>query len=166
MKLLLAIGLLLSLAVPALAADAKPTATPDAAIMKTATAFFDAWNKNDVKTMTTFWTDDATLINPLGRKAHGPAEIEKLFTDEQTTVFKGSTAKILDLEVTRTLGSNMVLVDGEMTVDDAHGPDGAALPQMKFHLAAVMVKKGGHWMYAEARPYAFLPPAPEPAKTN
>src|SRR6266850_3427469 len=165
MKLVLTATLLTMLATPAFAADAKkvPTKSGDA-IVKTAEAFFDAWNKHDVKTMVTFWDDDATLINPVGRVAHGSADIEKLLTDEQTTVFKGSTAKVVELNVTRSLGSNMAFCDGEMTVDGAQGPDGSAMPQMRIHMAVIMEKKGGRWLFADGRPYSFMPAPPEAAK--
>ena len=167
MKLVLTAALLTMFATSALAADAKNAPTKsDEAVMKTAQAFFDAWNKNDVKTMVTYWTTDATLINPMGRKAHGSADIEKLFADEQATVFKGSTAKVVEMDVTRSLGSTMAFCDAEMTVDGAHGPDGSAMQQMKYHLALIMEKKGDRWLFAEARPYAFVQGPMEPAKSN
>jgi uncharacterized protein (TIGR02246 family) len=166
MKRILTGVLLTMFATSAIAAGAnKGPAKPDQAIMKAAEAFFGAWNKHDVETMVTFWADNATLINPMGRLAHGRADIEKLLTDEQTTVFKGSTAKVIELKVTRSLGSNMAFCDGEMTVDGAQGPDGSAMPQMKMHLAVIMERKGDRWMFAEARPYSFSQP-PEPSKTN
>jgi uncharacterized protein (TIGR02246 family) len=167
MKLILTAALLTTLTTCAVAADAmKGPAKPDQAIAAAETAFFDAWNKHDVGTMATFWTDDATLINPMGRLAHGRADIEKLLSDEQTTVFKASTAKVVGIHVTRSLGSNMVFCDGEMTVDGALGPDGSALPQMRIHLAVIMERKGGRWLFAEARPYSYIQPPPEPAKPN
>jgi len=167
MKLVLAAVLFMMFATSAFAADAKKASMkPDDAIMKTAEAFFDAWNKHDVKTMATFWADDATLINPMGRLAHGSADIEKLLTDEQTTMFKGSTAKVVQMNVTRSLGSNMAFCDGEMTVDGAQGPDGSAMSQMKVHLAVIMEKKNNRWLFAEARPYSFVQPPPESPKTN
>jgi uncharacterized protein (TIGR02246 family) len=166
MRLLLSTALLAMLATSALAADAKRApAGPDEAVAQTGQAFFGAWNKHDVKTMVTFWADDATLINPMGRRAHGRAAIEALLTDEQTTVFKASTAKLVELKVTRSLGSNMAFCDGELAVDGAQGPDGSAMPQMKIHLAVIMERKGDRWFFAEARPYSFVQPPPAPAKT-
>ncbi|TMQ54700.1 MAG: nuclear transport factor 2 family protein [Candidatus Eisenbacteria bacterium] len=167
MKRILTAALLMMFATSAFAADTKkPPMKSDEAIMKTAEAFFDAWNKHDAKTMATYWAEDATLINPSGRMAHGSSDIEKLLTDEQTTMFKGSTAKVLQLNVTRSLGSTMAFCDGEMTVDGAQGRDGSAMQQMKIHLAVIMEKKGGRWLFAEARPYSFVQPPPESAKTN
>jgi uncharacterized protein (TIGR02246 family) len=167
MKRVLTAALLTMLTTSAIAADAnKGPAKPDQAIARTAEAFFGAWNRHDVEAMVTFWADNATLINPMGRLAHGKADIEKLLTDEQTTVFKGSTAKVVELKVTRSLGSNLAFCDGEMTVDGAQGPDGSAVPQMKIHLAVIMERKGDRWMLAEARPYSFVQPPPGPAKPN
>jgi len=162
MKSLLATVLLLALAVPAFAAD-KAKDSKDSmmneGVQKMQQDFFAAWNKNDVTALTSYWTEDATLINPLGRVAHGKAEIQQLFTDEQTTVFKGSTATVLEVK-TRHLGPGLAFFDTEMTVDNAHGPDGSAMPQMKYHLSGVAKMNGKKWELVEARPYAFMQPMP------
>jgi len=164
-KRILAAALVLMFATSAFAADTKKTSMKtDEAVMKTMQDFFDAWNKHDVKSMASCWADDATLINPTGRMAHGSAEIAQLMTDEQTSIFKESTAKVVNLGVTRSLGSNMAFCDGEMTVDGAQGPDGSAMPQMKIHMTMVMEKKGDKWLIAEGRPYAFMQPPPEAPK--
>ncbi len=161
MRLLLVPALLAVLAVPVVAADyGKPDAKADEGITKTAYAFFDAWNRHEPKTMATYWAEDAVLINPMGRVAHGRAEIEKLLSDEQTTVFKGSTANVVSMMVTRRLGPELAFCDGEITVDGAQAPDGSALPQMRIHLAQLMERVRGRWLVAEARPYAFMPSRP------
>ena len=162
MKSLLAAAMLLVLAVPALAAEKAMDSKENEAIQKTAQEFFTAWNKNDVEALTSYWAENATLINPFGRMAHGKADIHQLFTDEQTTVFKGSTATVGDVK-TRHLGSGLAFFDTELTVDNAHGPDGSVLPEMKYHLAVIAQMKGNKWQWLDARPYAFLPPPPAPA---
>ena len=54
MKRILTAALLMMFATSAFAADTKkPPMKSDEAIMKTAEAFFDAWNKHDAKTMAT-----------------------------------------------------------------------------------------------------------------
>lgn len=162
MRLFRSALLLALLATPTMVvAGEKHADTPDAATAKTMDAFFAAWNTHDAKTMVSYWADDATLINPVGRAAHGKSEIEKLMADEQSTVFKASTAKLVDLKVTRSFGSGMAFCDGEMTLDGAVGPDGTALPQMKLHLALIMEKKGAGWLVKDARPFMFLPAPPE-----
>ena len=165
MKSLLAAVMLLTLAVPALAADKTMDSKENEGIQKLTKDFFAAWNKNDVAGLMGFWADGATLINPLGRVAHGKAEIEKLIAEEQTTVFKGSVAAVADVS-SRHLGPGLAFFDAEITVDNAHGPDGSALPQMKYHLAGVAQMKGNKWLWLEGRPYAFLPPPPAPGKSE
>jgi uncharacterized protein (TIGR02246 family) len=165
MKAMLTTALLMTLALPTFAAPASSTKDEEA-INQNARAFFAAWNKNDVKGLIAHWTDDATLINPFGRIAHGKAEIEKLFTDEQTTVFKGSTAKIGEVKV-HMLKPGLAFTDLDMTIDGAHGADGAALTQLKYHVSTVVEKKGDEWLFLETRPYAFtLPPMAMAAKTD
>ena len=159
MKSLLAVVVLLALAVPAFAADKGMDSKETEGVQKMQQEFFAAWNKNDVAGLTSFWNDDATLINPLGRVAHGKSEIQQLFTDEQTTVFKGSTAAVLEVK-TRHLGSGLAFFDSEVTVDNAHSPDGSVMPQVKYHLAGVAQMKGKKWEVLEARPYVFLPSPP------
>src|SRR5438874_448023 len=56
----------------------------DAAIHKRHDEWTVAWDKHDPKLLASFWAEDGDLINPWGRHAKGPAEIEKLFTDEHT----------------------------------------------------------------------------------
>ena len=163
MKTIFTAALLMVLAVPAFAADSAKASKDTDAIRNSIGEFFGLWNKNDVKGMITHWADDASLINPMGKAANGKAEIEKLLTEEQTTVFKGSTAKLVSLTA-KSITSNIDWIDAEMTVDNAHGPDGAAMPQMKNHIAGLMQKKGGKWLISAARPYSFM--TPPPAKKN
>ena len=155
MRPLLVALLLTVLTSSAFAAPEKKSEGPDAAILKAAEAFAADWNQHDVKALVTCWADDATLINPMGRVAHGKAEIETLLSEEQSGIFKASTAKVVEMKVTRQLGSHMAFCDGEMTVDGAVGPDGSAMPQMKVHLAVIMAKHGSAWVFQDARPYAF-----------
>jgi len=157
MKSLLAAVLLLALAVPALAADKAMDSKENEGVQKMQQDFFAAWNKNDVAGLTSYWTEDATLINPAGRVAHGKMEIQQLFTEEQTTLFKGSTATVLEVK-TRHLGPGLAFFDSEMTVDNAHGPDGSAMAQIKYHITGVAQMMGKKWELVEARPYAFMQP--------
>jgi uncharacterized protein (TIGR02246 family) len=160
MKTIIAVALMLGLALPAFAADSARASRNTEAIRKSFEGFFGSWNKHDPKEMTAYWAGDASLINPMGRVANGKAEIEKLMSDEQATVFKDSTAKLVSIE-TRPVSGGLSWYDAEMTVDNAIGADGKAMPLMKMHVAGLMQKKGGKWLVFAARPYAFLPP---PAK--
>jgi hypothetical protein len=50
-----------------------------------------AFNRHDAKAMVAFWALDGDYMEPDGRHAKGQVEVEKLFTQEQKTVFKDST---------------------------------------------------------------------------
>jgi uncharacterized protein (TIGR02246 family) len=142
--------------VPSLAA----AQADEAAIRKLSNDFFAAWSRDDVKAMTATFAEDADLINPFGRVARGRAEIEKLFTDEHAGPFKGTRYEAA--VSLRMLAPTVALGDWESTVTGMHDPAGKALPPFKHHVAAVYVKKGGRWLAAAARPYAFLPPPSAP----
>ncbi len=128
-----------------------------AAMLHTFDEFFAAWNKHNVNEMLSYWDEDASLINPVGRAASGKAEIEKILADEQATTFRDSHARILSL-TSKPLTRDLAWFDGEMTIDHALDRNGAAMPQMKVHIAGLMKKKGGHWLIHVARPYAFASP--------
>ncbi len=165
MRRLLSVALLSLLSTTAIAAGTeKKSSAAEEGLARTHEAFFSAWNKHDIKAMMTCWADDATLINPMGRTAHGKAEVEAVLTDEHNTMFKASTATVVDMKVTRSLGPNMVLFDGTLMLDGAVASDGSAMPQLKFHLTGVAEKRGSNWVFLDARPYQFI--TPPPAKTD
>jgi len=131
----------------------------EAAIRKLSNDFFAAWGQHDANAMAATFAEDADIINPFGRVARGHAEIVKLFTDEHAGPFKGTTyTASVSL---RMLAPTVALGDWDSTVDGMHDPTGKALPPFKHHVAVAYVKKGGHWLAAAARPYAFLPPPPQ-----
>src|SRR6185295_11278564 len=108
MRLSLICAVLLSVS-PAFADKAKD----ESGARKMFDDFSAAWAKHDAKTMTTFWTDDASLINPFGRTAKGTAEIEKLFQDEQTGPLKNSTVKF-DVTDMIAVSADTMFFDGNV----------------------------------------------------
>ena len=131
----------------------------EAAIRQLSNDFFAAWTHHDVKAMAATFAEDADIINPFGRVAKGRAEIEKLFAEEHAGPFKGTSYEAT--VSVRIMAPGVALGDWEATVTGMHDASGQALPPFKHHVAAVYVKKGGRWLAAAGRPYAFLPP---PAK--
>src|SRR6476646_2002559 len=107
MKKLLLLPVLFGLiALPAAGADEKE----DAAIQKRHDEWCAAWNKHDPKLMAAFFVADGDLINPFGRHAKGTAEIEKLFTDEQSGPMAGTTYSGT-IENIRYLSKTVAIVD-------------------------------------------------------
>jgi hypothetical protein len=85
------------------------------------------------------------------------AALTALFQDEQSTVMKGSTYSST-LTSVKIVAPHVAVTDWDIQVVGMHGPNGSALPPFRPHLTIVLVKKGGQWACAAARPYQFLPP--------
>ena len=134
--------------------------TDDQMIRDRITEFEDAWNKHDPAAMTALWSFDGDLINPSGRRAKGMTEIQKLFTDEQTTVMKGTTYKTTDTKI-RWVGPDLAFLDLDVEITGVAAPDGTTAT-IKPHVFSVMRKSGGQWWTSSARAYAYLPPPPPP----
>jgi uncharacterized protein (TIGR02246 family) len=126
----------------------------DQAIKDRLDQFQAAWNKDDSKAMAAIWAEDGSLINPFGVTANGRAEVEKIFVDEHTHGFKGTTYTTSDVKV-QWVTPDVAVADITATITGVHGPDGAAAPDYAHHVVWVLVKKDGQWMAAAARPYQF-----------
>lgn len=158
MKRLVLLPVLFGLiALPTARADQKEE---DAAIHKRNNEWIAAWNQHDAKLLASFWTADGDLINPWGRHATGPAEIEKLFTDEHTGTgsLVGSTYTGT-IENIRYLGKNVAVVDVAGEVHMAKAADGTEPPPFKHHVTWVAEKQHGKWMAVATRACA---PASKP----
>src|SRR6266542_1427612 len=85
------------------------------AIRNVVTQFVAAWNRNDAKALAGHFTTDGDLINPAGRIARGRSEVEKLFTDEQTTRFKGTRFSLPQKHL-RFLKPDIAVADHEFEI--------------------------------------------------
>lgn len=153
------------LALPAFAAKEK--VKDDQMIRDVHSTFWEAWNHHDGKQMAAMYADDGTLINPAGRVAIGREAIEKLFTEEHSTLLKDSVAKSSGIEI-RFISRNIALVDEDLELSGCKGPDGKATEEpMKSHVFNVLTKKAGKWWASATRPYSFMPaPGGEIAHKN
>jgi uncharacterized protein (TIGR02246 family) len=143
------------------AASASAASKDEDAIKARVAEFSALFSKGDAKALSAFWTDDGTLVNPVGIKGKGPAEIEKVIAGDLATILK-DTQMEMTLVGYRAVGKDAAWVDLEHSVTGAKAPDGKALPPLTIHVPSLLVKKGKTWMIAEARPYAYLPPPPAP----
>jgi uncharacterized protein (TIGR02246 family) len=161
MKRILAVSTLLVVA--ALSVAQADEAKEKQVIQKRHDEWAAAWNKHDPKVMAAFWVEEGDLIDPFGKHAKGPAEIEKLFTGEHTgkgvmvgTTYAGTVTDI------RLIDKDAAVVDVEAEVRGMLGPDGKPAPPFKHHVTWVAKKKDGRWMAFAARP-AVAVPVPETA---
>jgi uncharacterized protein (TIGR02246 family) len=150
MKRILVISLLLLLALPAGVAGAKDKAGDETAIRKVFADFADAWGKDDAKSMASHWAPDGDIINPTGRRANGRTEIEALFADEHSTIFKG-THITFSAGTIRFVKPDVAIFTTDYDVPGAHMPSGSDM-EMKGIVTSVMVKKSGKWLTLSSRP--------------
>ena len=129
-------------------------------ILARAQEFADAWNKHDATAMAYLWSADGDLINPMGRRASGLTEIQRLFADEQSKAMKGTTFTITGMKL-RFLNPQMAIVDQDAEVTGVAAPDGSTM-SIKPHVVALMSKSGGQWWLTSVRAYVYQPPPPPP----
>jgi uncharacterized protein (TIGR02246 family) len=143
------------------ATPARAAAKEEDAIKARVAEFIATFNKGDAKAVAAFFTDDATLVNPIGITAKGNAEVEKVIADDIATILKDAKMemKVVDF---RAIGKDSAWVEVEHTISGAKGPDGKVAPTLTLHVPILMLKKGKSWQIAEARPYAYLPAPPAP----
>lgn len=115
----------------------------------------EAFNAIDGKAIAAFFAADGTLITPLGRVAHGPAEIATVFEEEAGGIFKGSTSTFT-ITGSRKLGPDLVWLDVDHVAQGVTMPDGTS-GTLKHHVVVLARKKGNEWRWLEVRPYAFMP---------
>src|SRR6266568_9567879 len=107
---------------------AKAQTKDEAAIRKVFADFAEAWAKDDAKSMASMWTEDGDIINPQGRKASGRAEVEKLFADEHSTIFKGSHISFSNGTV-RFVRPGVAVFTTDYDVEGANAPEGSPVPK-------------------------------------
>jgi uncharacterized protein (TIGR02246 family) len=115
-------------------------------------AFAAAWKTNDAATLSGFFVEDGTLINPFGHRADGRAAIEQLYSQYFGGMLRGTSTSVA-LASVRAVESNHAFADGEQTVT---APDGTVV--LVVHIAALFRRDGDGWRFSDARPYAFATP--------
>lgn len=157
--------LLFSICASAVAANTSD----ETAIRVAVIAFQEAWNHHDMKAMGDVFTEDANLINVLGTRWQGRAEIVKalgvyhrvMFQNEQIHLDK-ITIRLLTLNVAVAVA--VQTGSGEEIMPDGHKdvPSGSQLD------AFVLVKRNGVWKVAQLQNTIVNQEAQrfDPIKTN
>ncbi|HEV8059676.1 MAG TPA: SgcJ/EcaC family oxidoreductase [Gemmataceae bacterium] len=129
----------------------QDAAKDEAAILKNAEAFVEAFQKGDAKAVAAFWTTDGDYTDQTGRVLKGQPAIEKAFTD----LFAANKGLKVRIEVAglRFLTPEVALEDGTTSVIS---PDGA--PPTRARYSNVHVKKDGKWLLSSVRDAAFSAP--------
>lgn len=119
--------------------------------------FTQAWNSGDIDGMASHFTDDATLINPMGMDGHGMAGVKKVFEADFAGPMKGTQQSYDNFNFIWVM-NNMALVDTDATVTGMKKPDGTNAGPMKIHVYGVIVNRGKGWKARAIRAYAYLQP--------
>jgi ketosteroid isomerase-like protein len=118
--------------------------------------FNDLFNRYDRKGVAACFTEDGTLITPSGEYGNGRTGVERVYGNDVDRFLDGSTSKFTILGA-RSIGNDCAFLDLEHDLQNCRMPDGSR-GGMKLHLVILAQRKGKEWLWADARPYAFLPP--------
>ena len=120
--------------------------------------FNDTFNRFDTKATAAFWAEEGTLLSPAGELGKGRAGVEKVYAHDVEMFLKGTTSTFR-IESARMLKGGFALLDMDHEIKNAKMPDGST-GTMKLHTVILAQKKGGGWLWLDARPYAFMKPPP------
>src|SRR5262245_38999963 len=136
---------------PAPAEQPQDKAKEEAALIKNAEAFVEAFQKGDAKALAAFWAPDGDYTDQTGRHLKGREAIEKAFAGFFTE-HKGLKLRI-DSGSLRFVTPDVAVEDGMTSVIP---PDGG--PPSRARFTIVHVKKDGKWYLDSVRDAAFTPP--------
>ena len=126
-------------------------------IRAAAAAYAAAFNKGDIDTVLSFWTDDADYMDDDGVVHRGKPAIVKLFKETGDHI-KGHTMS-LDVQVVKFPRPDVALEEGVATINH---PEGGSESNRYISL---WVKNGGRWQLNSARDQAPESP-PEAASSD
>lgn len=128
----------------------------DEAIYTETEAFRQAWNKGDVKLVTSFFTDDAIRVDGVGSYGaiqRGKGELEAAYTRLFHQTMSGIQMKYLDKGEIRMLSPDFAVWQGNLEIIR---PDGIST---KGHVVEILKKVNNRWLIVEAHPKFPSPPA-------
>jgi len=156
----------------ATSANGPAAKTSDEQGIRTAVmAFQEAWNHHDMKAMADVFTEDADLINVLGTRWRGRADIVKALGVFHREMFKNEEIHLGEITI-RSVTPNVAIAvavqtgSGEMSLPEGHGrkeaPAGSQLDTF------VVVKREGIWKVTHGQNTTVNPDAQkfDPIKTN
>lgn len=130
---------------------ADETAANQAALLKNAQAFTEAFEKADAKAVAAFWAEDGDYVDLDGRRLQGRSAIENAFKD-YFAENKGVKIRI-EVNSVRLVTPGTAIEDGVSSVIPA---DGALPSQARY--TNVHVKKNGEWLLLSVREAPYTPP--------
>lgn len=117
------------------------------------TGFAEAFNRADAIAVSSFFAEDATLVNPAGVRGQGREEIGRVFEDDLRRILAGSRSTFI-LDSLRRCGPSLAFVDVTHHVEGARGEQ--VQGDLDLHVVCLCEKVGGRWLWRDARPYLRL----------
>ena len=115
-------------------------------------SYDEAWNRGDVDALLACMTDDALIVDPLGRVARGRDEIRHLLAPLIGPTGGDSThrSEIVRVEF---VTPDIALVDAEAVISDfGPGPE-----PVRHSFTDVLVRTSDGWRINHVRAYVFMP---------
>lgn len=167
-KQLLAVSLLALLLVSRPAAFSATHDQDEAEVRNVEIRQQEAWNRHDAKAYADLFSEDADLVNVVGWRWKGRAEIEKKLTDAYVFVFRESVLTIKEVDV-KFLTPEIAVTHVRWTMVGARTPRGLPEPQQGIQIQ-VLQKRSGKWLITQFQntnaipemPFPKGPPVPEP----
>ncbi|MEI7865320.1 MAG: SgcJ/EcaC family oxidoreductase [Chthoniobacterales bacterium] len=125
-------------------AQTSDTEAEEAAIVKAAEHFVEAFHRADAKAVAACWTTDGDYVDERGKRFSGREAIENNFARFFATN-KGLKIRI-DMAALRFLKDDVALEEGTSTV---LSPDGSAPSRARY--SNILVKKDGQWLLSRVR---------------
>ena len=151
--------------------NSPPAKTPDEPGIRAAVmAFQEAWNNHDMKAMGDVFTEDADLINVVGTRWQGRANIVKALGVFHRQMFKNEQIHLGQITI-RSITPNVAVAvavqsgSGEMVLPDGLGPRKPLGEQLD---TFVVVKREGVWKVTHGQNTTVNADAQafDPIKTN
>ena len=120
----------------------------------------EAWNRHDAKAYADLFSEDADLVNIVGWRWKGRAEIERKLTDAYVFVFRESVLTVKDVDV-KFLTSDIAIVHVGWTMTGARTPKGIPEPQQGIQIQALQ-KQSGKWLISAFQNTTQVPEMPFP----
>lgn len=116
-------------------------------VRKTEAAYDEAWQRGDIESILSYFTDDALLISPRDDVAFGKEEIRNLFQ----TFLNGEARNTKHTsQITRIsfVSDDVAVVDGVATIEGGTNLP-SAITQHRF--TDILVRRGEVWLIAHIR---------------
>jgi len=139
--------IVLTLAVSPLSAS---RADEESAIREIQARWDDAWNRNDVKALSSLVTEDVRFVNVAGQVLTGRGEFEQLQTRTHAMQFKESVRTVTGTEI-KFLTADIAVAHVKWGMRGDKDPDGTSRQPRNGVMMQVLMKRDGKWAVVAAQ---------------